>query len=61
MPFRIKMKKGYAKNDCVYHQGNIAEVQNQMESIMISKNTGDMAGASKITYALIWQFSNTEK
>lgn len=55
------MKKGYAKNDCVYHQGNIAEVQNQMENIMISKNTGDMAGASKITYALIWQFSNTEK
>ena len=25
------------------------------------KNTGDMVGASKITYALIWQFSNTEK
>lgn len=54
------MKKVYAKNDCVYHQGNIAELQNQMEN-MISKNTGDMVGASKITYALIWQFSNTEK
>ena len=28
---------------------------------MISKNTDDVVGASEITYALIWQFSNTER
>ena len=28
---------------------------------MISKNSGDVAGASKITYALLWQLFNTNK
>ena len=34
--------------------------QNQQQGdTMISKNSSNVAGASKITYALLWQFSNT--
>ena len=59
---RIQLKKGYTKNVCV-HLCSKAEVvkPNSKMSLWYPKNSGDVAGASKITYILVWQFFSTNK
>ena len=68
--FRIKLKNSCTKQKCLCaslqhcrKDKNLLEVQeqNKVDETMISKNTGDVTGASKITYVLLWQFPNTEK
>ena len=57
LPFRIDLKEGCTKNVCVHLCSNseVAKTK-QQDDTMISKNSSNVAGASKITYTLLWQF-----
>ena len=59
MTFAKRLYRTHAgKFNCVRFL--LAEVA-KIKDTIISKNTDDVVGASEITYALIWQFSNTER
>ena len=59
LSFRIKFKKDCTKNACA-HLCSIWEVVKPSSKMrIISRNSGYVAGASKITYTLLWQFFNT--
>ena len=59
LSFRIKLKKDCTKNACA-HLCSIWEVVKPSSKMrIISRNSGYVAGASKITYTLLWQFFNT--
>ena len=61
LPFRIKLKKGYTKNACT-HLCSIAEVAKPSNKMTLWYwKIATMAGASKITSTLLWQFFNTNK
>ena len=57
LPFRIKMKKGCTKVICVHLCSNaeVAKPSSKM-TLWCPKIAGDVAGASKITCTLHWQF-----
>ena len=64
LPFRIKLKKDCTKNAYV-HLYYIAEVAKPSSKMTLwypkHYDTSYVAGASKITYTLLWQFFNTNK
>ena len=59
--FRIKSRKGCTKKClCTSMKHCISGKTKKQDDTMISKTSGDVVGASKITYALLWQSSNTK-
>ena len=61
LSFRIKLRKDCPKNTCL-HLCRIWEViKPSSKMTLISRDSGYVAGASKITYTVLWQFFNTNK
>ena len=55
------MKKDFTKNACVHLCSIWEVVKPSSKMTLISRNSSYVAGASKITYTLLWHFFNTNK